>query len=77
MNAGLQALELNDTWDLVFFFFLPLGKKTFGSHWIFKTKLKADGSVERKKSRLVIQGNIQRNGIDFEGTFAPLAKRVL
>ncbi|GJV19603.1 retrovirus-related pol polyprotein from transposon TNT 1-94 [Tanacetum coccineum] len=35
--------------------FDPRGKKAIGAHWLFKTKLKADGTEERKKARLVIQ----------------------
>ncbi|GKA58807.1 cysteine-rich receptor-like protein kinase 8 [Tanacetum coccineum] len=50
MNAVLRALEENGTWELTN---LPPGKKVIGSHWIFKTKLKANGSVDRKKARLV------------------------
>ncbi|GKB84161.1 retrovirus-related pol polyprotein from transposon TNT 1-94 [Tanacetum coccineum] len=38
----------NDTWEVID---LPPNKRAIGSHWIFKTKLKADGSVKRKKAR--------------------------
>nr|GEU43873.1 hypothetical protein [Tanacetum cinerariifolium] len=41
-----------------------------------KTKLKADGSLDRKKAGLVINGNRQGKYIDYEETFAPVANRV-
>ncbi|GJR19783.1 retrovirus-related pol polyprotein from transposon TNT 1-94 [Tanacetum coccineum] len=55
---------------------LPHDKKAIGSHWIFKTKLKSDGSVDRKKARLVVQGNRQMKGEDYKETFALVAKMV-
>ncbi|GJY08429.1 retrovirus-related pol polyprotein from transposon TNT 1-94 [Tanacetum coccineum] len=55
---------------------LPHDKKAIGSHWIFKTKLKSDGSVDRKKARLVVQGNRQMKGKDYKETFAPVVKMV-
>ncbi|GJZ89911.1 retrovirus-related pol polyprotein from transposon TNT 1-94 [Tanacetum coccineum] len=71
MNAELKALEENGTWELVV---LPPNKKAIGSHWIYKTKLKSDSSVERKKARLVVQGNRHMNGVDYDEIFAPVAK---
>ena len=73
MNLELRALENNGTWELTL---LPPGKKAIGSHWIYKTKFKADGTEDKKKARLVIQCNRQRHGIDYTETFAPVAKMV-
>ncbi|GJW58011.1 retrovirus-related pol polyprotein from transposon TNT 1-94 [Tanacetum coccineum] len=72
MDAELKALDENSTWELTS---LPAGKKAIDSHWIFKTKLKADGTVDRKKARLIVQGNRQRHGIDYQETFAPVAQK--
>ncbi|KAL9226203.1 hypothetical protein vseg_002041 [Gypsophila vaccaria] len=73
MNAELDALDRNGTWEIVD---LPVGKKAIGNKWVYKIKLNADGSVERFKARLVILGNRQEAGIDFFETFAPTAKMV-
>lgn len=71
MNTELKALENNHTWDLVS---LPPGKKCIGSKWVYRVKLKSDGSLERCKARLVAKGFNQRYGIDYEETFSPVVK---
>ena len=53
---------------------LPVGKKTVGFKWVFTVKFKADGLVERYKARLVAQGYTQTFGIDYQETFALVAK---
>jgi len=62
MNLELQALEENGTWYLTD---LPPGRKAIGYKWIFKTKFNSDGSIDRHKVRLVVQGCRQKAGVDY------------
>ncbi|PKI61876.1 hypothetical protein CRG98_017774 [Punica granatum] len=73
MKAELSALERNGTWVIAD---LPTGKKAIGCKWIYKVKRKADGSIERYKARLVAKGYTQIEGLDFDETFASVAKLV-
>ena len=41
---------------------------------MFKVKYKLDGSLEMYKARLVIRGDKQIEGFDYNKTFAPMAK---
>lgn len=71
MNEEISALEENHTWTITE---LPCGKPAIGCKWLYKTKYLLDGSIERHKARLVILGNKQKYGVDYEHTFAPVAK---
>ena len=71
MATEIQAMEDNNTWELVA---LPPGKNTVGCRWIYKIKYKVDGSVERYKARLVAKMYTQQAGINFQDTFSPVAK---
>ena len=71
MNKEIHALIKNNTWDIVD---LPPGKKAIGCKWVYKVKLKPDGTLERCKARLVAQGYTQKFGVDYEETFSPVIK---
>ena len=71
VTEEIQALVKNHTWELTT---LPEGKKMVGCKWIFSIKYNADGSINRYKARLVAKGYTQSYGVDYEETFAPVAK---
>ena len=61
----------NDVWDVVP---RPEGTSIVTSKWIYKIKHVADGSIEKHKARFVARGFSQKEGIDYEETFAPVAR---
>ena len=71
MKEELDALTKNHTWDLVT---LPSGQFLVGCKWIYKIKPRSNGSIKRYKTHLVAKGFTQEYGIDYEETFAPVAR---
>jgi hypothetical protein len=71
MVEELAAIEENKTWTLTD---LPADRKAIGLKWVFKVKKDEQGAVVRHKARLVVKGYAQREGIDFNEVFAPVAR---
>lgn len=71
VGKEVVALEDSNTWDITD---LPPGKEAIGCLWIFKIKYNADGTIERHKARLVVNGKSQVEGEDYKETFAPVVK---
>ena len=71
MKEELQMIEKNGTWELAD---RPQHKVAIGVKWVYRTKLNADGTVNKYKARLVVKGYAQVFGVDFSETFAPVAR---
>ena len=70
MKAELEPMDPNQVWKLV----EPLANiKPIGCKWVYKRKRGLDGKVKTFKVRLVAKGFTQKEGIDYEETFLPVA----
>ena len=69
LNSEIEFILANHTLELVN---LPLGTKPMGCKWIFKKKLRNDGSIEKLKARLIAKGFKQKEGVGFFETYAPV-----
>ncbi|GJY50431.1 zinc finger, CCHC-type containing protein [Tanacetum coccineum] len=67
----MDSIMGNNTWVLTD---LPPGCRPLGCKWIFKRKMKVDGTVKKFKARLVIHGFKQKSRIDYFDTYALVAR---
>ncbi|KAG8481238.1 hypothetical protein CXB51_026069 [Gossypium anomalum] len=70
IEEEMDMIQKNQTWDLV----ERSEKKVIGVRWVFRAKFNTDGSLNKHKARLVVKGYCQQYGVDFEETFAPVAR---
>jgi hypothetical protein len=70
IHEELENFERNQVWELVE---PPPNCKPIGTKWVWKNKEGKNGDVVRNKSRFVAQGYSQKEGIDYEEAFAPVA----
>lgn len=66
------SLTDNKTWTLST---LPPDRTAIKSRWVFTVKLGVRGATPRFKAKIVAKGYSQRPGIDYDETFAPVAKQ--
>ena len=71
MQEELNQFKRNAVWDFVP---RPRDHPIIRIKWVFKNKMDEPGVVVRNKARLVAQGYSQEEGIDFDETFAPVAR---
>ena len=71
MIDELKSIEKNKTWDLCE---LPSDKKAIGVKWVYKVKQNPEGKVIKYKARLVAKGFLQKQGLDYDEVFSPVAR---
>jgi hypothetical protein len=71
MQSEMDAVEKNYTWELAD---LPCGHNVITFKWVFKLKRDEAGVIVKHKAHLVARGFVQREGIDFDDTFTPVAR---
>ena len=71
MLEEMKAIEENGTWQLVD---PPPGCRPISLKWVYKVKRDELSAIVKRKACLVARGFVQREGIDFEEVFAPVAR---
>ncbi|GJV13322.1 retrovirus-related pol polyprotein from transposon TNT 1-94 [Tanacetum coccineum] len=71
MQEELNQFIANDVWELVPH---PKSTRIIGTKWVYRNNLDKNGIVSRNKVRLVAQGYNQQGGIDYDETYAPVAR---
>jgi hypothetical protein len=72
MRVEVSELEHHQCWDVVAATAVPEGAKVLPTMWVFKIKRFPDGRVRRFKARLVVRGDFQVEGEDYDEKYAPV-----
>jgi hypothetical protein len=67
----MESIITNGPWEICD---LPVGCKPVGCKWVFKIKMKPDGTVDKYNARLVAKGFTQKEGGDYFDTYSPVAR---
>ncbi|GAU38713.1 hypothetical protein TSUD_396410 [Trifolium subterraneum] len=67
----LKSIEKNKTWDMGK---LPSDKRAIDVKWVYKLKQNPEGQMIKHKARLVAKGFLQKQGLDYDEVFSPVAR---
>jgi hypothetical protein len=71
VHNEMDSILSNRTWEVTE---QPYGCKPVGCKWLFKKKLRPNGTIEKYKAQLVAKGYTQKEGEDFFDTYSPVAR---
>ena len=71
MTEEYHSIMKNDVWSIVP---RPKDKAVVSAKWLYKIKHASDNNIEKYKTMFVARGFSQKEGIDYEEMFAPVAR---
>ena len=71
VNSEIESILNNHTWELTD---LPRGNKPLWLKWIFKRKMKPDGTTDKHKARIIVKGYRKKEGLNYFDTYSPVKR---